>query len=351
MKSVFFVALAAVLSACAQTKKSKPVNEGMANSGYATTVSDSNWTEKIVRTNEEWKKVLSPEVYHITREQGTERPFSSPLYNEHSEGIFLCICCGNPLFPSGSKFDSGTGWPSFFAPYSSKSVQVTSDNTLGMVRDEISCLRCGAHLGHVFGDGPKPTGLRYCIDGIALKFVKKSATESIATFAGGCFWCEEAIFESIKGVSEVVSGYSGGKEENPEYEYVSSGRTGHAESFQIHYDASKISFADLVRVYYASIDPTQFEGQGPDRGRQYRSIAFYNNEAEKKIITDYQQMLAGSGRFSKPIVVQILPFEKFWAAEEYHQDYVKNNPENPYVQHESLPRKKRTLEQVKDLLK
>ena len=149
----------------------------------------------------------------------------------------------------------------------------------------------------------------------------------------------------------VVSGYSGGKEKNPTYEGVGGGETGHAEAFQVHYDPAKVSFADLVRVFYASIDATQVDGQGPDRGKQYRSIAFYSNDAEKKIITDYQDGLSKSGQFAKPIAVQIVAFEKFWDAEGYHQNYVKNHPENPYVQHESLPRKKRTLEQVKDLAK
>jgi peptide methionine sulfoxide reductase msrA/msrB len=343
--------IAFAFTACAQTSKKTTITASEKMENVEMYNLDTTWTEKIVKTNAEWKKILTKEQYYIAREQGTERPFTSEHYDNHEEGVFVCVACGNPLFSSTTKFDSGTGWPSYYAPYSSKSLTVAADNSLGMSRDEIACKRCDAHLGHVFNDGPKPTGLRHCIDGIGLKFVPKAAPEAVATFAGGCFWCEEAVFESIKGVREVVSGYSGGKEKNPTYESSSSGSTGHAESFQVFYDPSKISFADLVRVFYASIDVTQVNGQGPDRGSQYRSIAFYSNDAEKKTITDFQENLTKSGKYSKPIAVEIVAFEKFWNAEDYHQNYVKLHPENPYVQHESLPRKKRTLEQVKDLIK
>lgn len=171
----------------------------------------------------------------------------------------------------------------------------------------------------------------------------------VATFAGGCFWCTETIFENIIGVKEVVSGYSGGKEENPTYEMVSSGLTSHAESFQVYYDPIIISYKNLLRVFFASIDPTIINGQGPDRGTQYRTIVFYNNEEEKQAILDKIKEL--TPEYEEPIATQILPFEKFYEAEDYHQDFVKRNPNQRYVRYESLPRKERTLDKVPDLVK
>lgn len=333
-----------------------PVVEGstVENSILTTIPIDTTWKFKVIKSSAEWKKILTPEQYHITREQGTEKPFSSPLYENHDKGYYICVSCKNPLFHSSTKFNSGTGWPSFFAPYFSKSVNVATDESHGMVRDEITCSRCDAHLGHVFNDGPKPTGLRYCMDGFALEFVAdhqaNEGSKSKAVFAAGCFWCMEAIFEKIKGVTNVVSGYAGGNEKNPTYDQVGSGATGHAEAIEVEYDPSKITFHDLVRVYFASQDPTQVNGQGPDHGMQYRSIAFYADENEKKIIEDYMAMLTSSGKFKSAIASQVLPKSTFWIAEDYHQDYVKNHPENLYVQQESIPRMKRALDQLKDLL-
>lgn len=339
-------------NACAQSDKKMQHTNAPKTEISAANI-DTSWTEKVVKSDAEWKKILTPEQYNILREQGTERPFTHEFKEIHEKGIFYCVACNNPLFAYDAKFNSGTGWPSYFQPFSTKSVSVSTDNSLGMVRDEVSCQRCGGHLGHVFDDGPKPTGLRYCIDGVALKFMagdlpKKS---SVATFSGGCFWCEEAIFEKIKGVSEVISGYSGGKEKNPTYESVGAGQTGHAESFEVYYDSTQVSYADLVRVFFASIDASQVNGQGPDRGRQYRTIAFYRNDAEKTIIENAIKEIEKSGQYSKPVATEVKPYDFFVQAEDYHQNYVQLHPENPYVQHESIPRRDRTLKQVKDLVK
>lgn len=130
--------------------------------------------KKIVKTDAEWKRILTPEQYHVTRQQGTEAPYSSPLNEIHDQGTFACVSCELPLFSSDTKFDSHTGWPSFYAPIAKRNVREKIDRTLGETRTEVLCARCDAHLGHVFEDGPPPTGLRYCMNGVAMKFVKKA---------------------------------------------------------------------------------------------------------------------------------------------------------------------------------
>ncbi|WP_372918213.1 peptide-methionine (S)-S-oxide reductase MsrA [Salegentibacter sp.] len=170
-----------------------------------------------------------------------------------------------------------------------------------------------------------------------------------AYFASGCFWCVEAIYESIEGVEEAVSGYSGGHTKNPTYESSNTGRTGHAEAVEVIYDPDVVSFKTLVEVYFGSQDPTQVNGQGPDQGSQYRSIIFFQNEKQKEIIEEVKAKVAEN--YDKPIAAEVLPFQKFWVAEDYHQNYEKNNPNNPYIQKVSIPRLNRFKEKFPDILK
>ena len=173
-----------------------------------------------------------------------------------------------------------------------------------------------------------------------------------AYFASGCFWCVEAIFESVKGVKEAVSGYSGGEEENPTYEMIGYGKTSHAEAVEVYYDPKVISFTALVQVFFGSHDPTTLNRQGPDRGTQYRSIAFYKNEEEKKIIESYIQALKDQNVYDgEPITTEVTKFDKFWKAEEYHQDYEEKNPNNSYIRNVSIPRLNRFKENYGDDLK
>jgi peptide-methionine (S)-S-oxide reductase len=172
-----------------------------------------------------------------------------------------------------------------------------------------------------------------------------------ATFAAGCFWCVEYVFESVKGVEEAVSGYSGGKEKNPTYHEVGSGNTGHAESVQVYYDSTKVTYATLVKVYFAAENPSQVNGQGPDHGTQYRSIIFYNNNQEKQIAEKYIAELNKSKKLEGPVAAQLLPFQKFWTAEDYHQNYVILHPDEGYVQNESIPRIKKFQRTYPELVK
>ncbi|MFD2516587.1 peptide-methionine (S)-S-oxide reductase MsrA [Salinimicrobium flavum] len=170
-----------------------------------------------------------------------------------------------------------------------------------------------------------------------------------AYFASGCFWCVEAVYESVKGVKEAISGYSGGHTKNPTYESSNTGKTGHAEAVEVIYDPEKVDFATLTDVYFGSMDPTQKNGQGPDMGSQYRSIIFYQNEEQKKIIEEKIDQL--QKEYSKPIAVEVLPFQKFWKAEAYHQDYEKNNPNDPYIRNVSIPRINKFKRKFPHLLK
>jgi peptide-methionine (S)-S-oxide reductase len=172
---------------------------------------------------------------------------------------------------------------------------------------------------------------------------------SVATFAAGCFWHEEALFESVKGVQEAISGYAGGTTANPTYEDVETGQTGHAETVNVYYDPKEVNYATLVKVFFAGQDPTQVNGQGPDHGTQYRSIAFYRNDAEKQAIEN--EMKAIASNYKKPIATQVMPFKKFWTAEDYHQNYIEHNPESGYVQYVSIPEIKDFQKQYPQLVK
>ncbi|WP_296380757.1 peptide-methionine (S)-S-oxide reductase MsrA [Winogradskyella sp.] len=170
-----------------------------------------------------------------------------------------------------------------------------------------------------------------------------------AYFASGCFWCVEAVFESIKGVEESISGYSGGYTDNPTYEASNTGKTGHAEAVEIIYDPKVVSFSTLVDVYFGSQNPTQVNGQGPDRGSQYRSIIFYQDDTQKKIIEDKKTALAKE--LDKTVAAEVYPFQKFWVGEDYHQNYERLHPNQGYIKNVSIPRLNKFKAKFPELLK
>src|SRR3984885_622482 len=161
--------------------------------------------------------------------------------------------------------------------------------------------------------------------------------EAVATFSEGCFWHAEIVFQSLVGVRDAVSGYAGGTTTNPNYEAVASGETGHAETVQVYYDPSKISYETLVAAFFASMDPTTLNRQGNDQGTEYRSIAFYRNEAEKQIIEKTIKQLTEARKYNSKIVTEVKPFTQFYEAEDYHQEYIYHNPDNGYVRNVSIP--------------
>lgn len=159
-----------------------------------------------------------------------------------------------------------------------------------------------------------------------------------AVFAGGCFWCTEAVFEKIEGVKDVVSGYAGDKERNAKYDIVSGGNTGHAEAIEVTYDASKVTYGQLLRIFFAGHDPTQKDRQGPDTGRQYRSAIFFASPEQKRVAGAYIRQLDAAKAFERPIVTTLEPLEKFFPAEDYHQDFARLHPNHPYILRFSTPK-------------
>jgi peptide methionine sulfoxide reductase msrA/msrB len=324
---------------------------------------------KVIHTDTEWRQQLTPVQFRITRGKDTEPAFCGGLLNNKVAGVYACVCCDLPLFQSSAKFESGTGWPSFFQPIAQENIREKPDRTHGMVRTEILCQRCDAHLGHVFEDGPRPTGLRYCLNSEALRFVANGQLETIAeevpglsadgsstarveaVFAGGCFWCVEAVFRQLDGVLDVTSGYAGGSAETANYEAVSTGKTGHAEAVKIVYDPRKISFEQLLKVHFATHDPTTLNRQGNDVGTQYRSAVFYRNNEEKELAEAFLADLAAARVFRQRIVTTLEPLRGFYPAEAHHQNFVACNLQNPYVRTVALPKVQKVREKFQALLK
>lgn len=271
---------------------------------------------------------LSKEEESVILKKGTEYPFTGKYDKFKEKGTYLCKQCGAALYRSGSKFDSGCGWPSFDDEIPGA---VTRHTDADGRRTEILCSSCGAHLGHVFlGEKFTSKDTRHCVNSVSLDFVPAvvdAGRYGTAIFAGGCFWGVEYFLQKEPGVISVSSGYTGGSVKNPSYREVCTGTTGHAEAVRIVYDPDKTSYEKLLKLFLEIHDPTQVGRQGPDIGDQYRSEIFYLNQDQKSLAEKYIRILTDKGY---KIATKVTPATEFYEAETYHQDYYFRNGKLPY---------------------
>lgn len=272
-------------------------------------------------------KSLTPEAVNIVCDSKTEPPFTNNDNQTLQLGSYLCKRCGLALFRANSKFSSGCGWPSFDE---SIATHVETSIDPDGFRTEIHCIRCKAHLGHVFkGENFTNKNTRFCVNSLSIEFVPddKVIDTGEAIVAAGCFWGVQFYLDKLSGVLKTEVGFIGGHILNPTYDDVCTGNSGHFEAVRIIYDPEKISYFEVLKNFFEIHDPTQQDGQGPDIGKQYQSAIFYYDDEQKESAIKIIQQLKIKGY---NVITKILDASIFWPAEEFHQDYYSKNKKAPY---------------------